>query len=174
MGNARAEEAEPGEFLWELQVWGAGVEMDIYYLKMPVIPILMDAQTFTKSSEIETSSLGYLWSWNLKICVLWQRKKQGYIRVHTLNGLRKYFLKMGTLRQERNPVNREAEFKVPMWGLAQGKEGRSQLASEGQLEQLRVNKDGEGTRQARCQSQRPHPAQPSLAASAKTAPALTV
>lgn len=61
-----------------------------------------------------------------------------------------------------------------MWGLAQGKEGRSQLASEGQLEQLRVNKDGEGTRQARRQSQRPHPAQPSLAASAKTAPALTV
>lgn len=62
-----------------------------------------------------------------------------------------------------------------MWGLAQGKEGRSQLASEGQLEQLRVvNKEREGTRQASRQSQHPHPAQPSLAASAKTAPALTV
>lgn len=85
MGNARAEEAEPGEFLWELQVWGAGVEMDIYYLtKMPVIPILMDAQTFTKSSEIETSSLGYSWSWNLKVCVPVAKEETGiYQGSHT-------------------------------------------------------------------------------------------
>lgn len=85
MGNARAEEAEPGEFLWELQVWGAGVEMDIYYLtKMPVIPILMDAQTFTKSSEIETSSLGYSWSWNLKVCVPVAKEETGiYQDSHT-------------------------------------------------------------------------------------------
>lgn len=38
-----------------------------------------------------------------------------------------------------------------MLGLALGKEGRSQLVSEGQLEQLKaVNKDREGTRLARC------------------------
>lgn len=58
MSNASAEGAEPKQFLWELQVWGG-----IYYLtKMPVVPILMDAHTVAKSSEIKTSSLAYSWS----------------------------------------------------------------------------------------------------------------
>lgn len=80
MGNVSAEEAEPGEFLWELQVGG-----DIYYLtKIPVIPLLMDAHTFTESSEIETSSPGYSWGWNLKIYVPVAKEETGiYQGSHT-------------------------------------------------------------------------------------------
>lgn len=83
MGNVSAEEAEPGEFLWELQMGGG--EDHIYYLtKMPVIPLLMDAHTFTESSEIETSSLGYSWSWNLKIYVPVAKEETGiYQGSHT-------------------------------------------------------------------------------------------
>lgn len=42
-------------------------------------------------------------------------------------------LKTGTLDKKEIQLT-QGELKVPMLGLAQGKEGRSQLASEGQLE----------------------------------------
>lgn len=45
----------------------------------------------------------------------------------------------------------QGELMIPMLGFALGKKGRSQLASEGQLEQLRaVNKGRKGARLARC------------------------
>lgn len=57
---------------------GGRERVAIYYLtKMPVIPILRDAHTFAKSSEMQTCHLGYSWSWNLKICIPVSKEEMG-------------------------------------------------------------------------------------------------
>lgn len=65
-----------------------------------------------------------------------------------LNGL----LKCSSLKDRKREIGlTQGELMIPMLGFALGKKGRSQLASEGQLEQLRaVNKGREGARLARC------------------------